>query len=73
MHQVGRSLDRATLEAELARAHRSLFRAKNLAASLGWDGLETDLDMILREVTRLGEQQLSRKPGRGSVGSSTKV
>lgn len=62
MRQVGYSTDKALLEAELARCFRSLFRAKNLAGRLGKDGLETDLDMLLREVTRLSESELQKRP-----------
>lgn len=56
---------RATYEAELARAHRALSKARDAADRMNCDGEWLDVTQILVEVTRLAEDSASgrrRKP-----------
>lgn len=57
----------ARYESKLGRAHRALWEAHSAAEQLQLEGAASDLEMLLRELTRIGEGALSRRPGR-SVG-----
>ena len=58
---MGYGVDRAQMEAELARAHRALYRAADAAERDGDRGAEEDLRQLLAEVTRIAERSLKGK------------
>ena len=61
---MGYSLQRAGMEAQLAAAHRALYRALNFAEEGGIYGAVEDIDLLLGEVTRVA--QCSLKGSRAS-------
>jgi hypothetical protein len=63
---VSYDLNRATMEAELARAHRALVHAKQAADRIGDNGAYLDIQMLEVEITRLAEASLKDK--RSQVG-----
>ena len=61
------SHERATMEAELARAHRALYRALEAAERMNDRGAGEDIAQLLPEVTRIAEKSLTGKPRKGRV------
>lgn len=61
------SIHRASLEANLARAHRAISSAKQNADDLADDGMYLDLQMIEVEIVRLAEASLKDRKLKGSV------
>lgn len=59
---MGYSKSRATFEAQLAVAHRALYRASEAAEGMRDDGAEEDCLQLLREVARVAEQSLKSNP-----------
>lgn len=53
---------RAQYEAALARAHRAMFKAEQLADELRNEGGAYDCRMIAREIYRLADDSLTEKP-----------
>jgi hypothetical protein len=65
-HIMGYEVNRATMEAELARAHRALVHAKRAADLMDDNGAYLDITQIEVEVVRVAEASLkSRKHPRG--------
>lgn len=50
--------NRARLESEIARAHRAVFNASQAAMDCNDPAAAEELDSILRELTRLGNDSL---------------
>jgi hypothetical protein len=59
------SRDQAYYEAAIGRAHRGIFAAIQAAMLLGHVADAADLEMLLRELTRIGDAAISRKPING--------
>lgn len=59
------SRDQAFYEARIGRAHRAIFEAIQAATMLGHIGDAADLELILRELTRVGDAAISHKPING--------
>ena len=55
---MGYSVQRAGMEAQLAAAHRALYRALNFAEEGGIYGAVEDIELLLQEVTRVAQCSL---------------
>lgn len=64
---MGYSADRARMEAQLAVAHRALYRAMQAAEDAGDEGASEDLAQLLREVSRVADLSLRGKPRRAQL------
>lgn len=70
---MGYDTQRAKLESELARAHRALYYAEEAAEALSDFGMQEDLKMLLKEVTRLGEASLRGKARRSQLAGQFEI
>lgn len=61
------STSRARLESEIARAHRAVFNASQAAMDCNDPRAAEELDSILRELTRLGEDSLRTSKRQSSL------
>lgn len=67
------SQHRASLEAQLARAHRALAGARAAAEMLNEEGTIDDLYQIEREVIRVHEASLKNKPSKKPIPGQTSI